>query len=343
MNVKAWLNTLTPVSRTLPIVILYVTEGCNLKCITCSYRETLQDELSLDEIAELALPLHNYGLRHIVYTGGEPLMRRDFPEICRIFGRFNVKQTLLTNGLLLNKRFEEVQNHLTEIIVSIDGSSAGTHNSIRGVPSFDLILDGINRAVAATPRPQISIRTVVQKRNFREVAEVVALAQSLRVDRISFLAADVLSDSFGRTARGSAAPREGILLSEDETAEFRALIGQMIIRFKREFDSKFISESPEKMLHIVQYFEALLGMHAFPKNRCNAPMVSAVITSTGQMLPCFFLPSFGNIRKEPLQRMVNNGQIVSTRTSVKNYALERCQKCVCTLNVSPMTAILDRF
>ena len=343
MNVKAWLNTVTSVSRTLPIVILYVTEGCNLKCITCSYREALPDELSLNEIADLARALHSFGLRHIVYTGGEPLTRRDFSDICRIFGAFKIKQTLLTNGLLLGKRFGEIHESLSEIVVSLDGSTAETHNSIRGISSFDPIIEGMKRAMSGSRRPQVSIRTVLQKRNFRDLLDMVHLAKSVGVDRISFLAADVLSDSFGRTIRGSVAPDESIMLNHDEVTEFHSLVQNMMITFKREFETKFISESPEKMLHIVQYFEALLGKSAYPGNQCNAPMVSAVITSTGDILPCFFLPSFGNIRKELLETLINNDQIVSTRTHVKNYSLERCQKCVCTLSVSPVTALFDRF
>lgn len=101
MNFSAFLNTLATHNYALPIVILYVTAGCNLRCIMCSYRDPLPNELTLDEIRKLALELSTYGLRHIVYSGGEPLTRRDFPAICELFQRSNVRQSLLTNGLLL--------------------------------------------------------------------------------------------------------------------------------------------------------------------------------------------------------------------------------------------------
>src|SRR5437867_1285405 len=100
MNVKAFLNTISNTARTLPIVILYVTEGCNLKCITCSYRQPLPNELTFHEIKELAGQLKEFGLKHIVYSGGEPLVRSDFAKICELFSKFGVKQTLHTNGLL---------------------------------------------------------------------------------------------------------------------------------------------------------------------------------------------------------------------------------------------------
>jgi MoaA/NifB/PqqE/SkfB family radical SAM enzyme len=343
MNIKALLNTLSSHSHTLPIVILYVTEGCNLQCITCSYREPTPNELSLKEITELAKRLKEYGLRHIVFSGGEPLLRRDLPQICNIFGDLGVKQTLLTNGLLLEKRLPEVQKYLSEIIVSIDGPDEKTHNAIRGVKSFEQIVKGVRRVVDSSDRQPVSIRTVLQKRNFSKVTEMVDFAKSLRVDRISFLSADVRSNSFGRDTRGTVAPDGSIVLTEAETNEFRSVVNRMVSEYGDEFEVGYISESPAKMYHIVQYYEAIIGKAPFPRNFCNAPMISAVITSTGEILPCFFLPSFGNVRHGSIENLINNSTIRSTRRDVRRYTLERCHTCVCTLHVQPHAALFDRF
>ena len=343
MNVSAWLNTLSTAARTLPIIVLYVTEGCNLRCRMCSYRNPLPNELSLPEIRNLARALGTLGLRHIVYSGGEPLLRRDFPEICGIFREAAAKQTLLTNGLLLDKRFDEIRSYLTEIIVSLDGARAGTHDEIRGVNSFDQIVEGIRNATRNPAGRTVSIRTVVHRGNFREIIEMVHLARSLGVDRVSFLSADILSGSFGRERAGKAAPDNSVVLNEEEVREFRLLVGTMAASCAGEFETGFISESPAKMYHLVEYYEALLGKRPFPRNRCNAPMVSAVVTSEGDIHPCFFLPSFGSIRKQPLNVLINSDDIVRTRSEVRAYTLERCRTCVCTLNVRPWSALLDRF
>ncbi|MBI1808035.1 MAG: radical SAM protein [Ignavibacteria bacterium] len=341
MNFKAFLNTITCTSHALPIVILYVTEGCNLRCNMCSYRDPLPNELSFPEIEKLAHVLHAHGLRRMVYSGGEPLLRRDFPVICNVFKQLGIKQTLVTNGLLLEKRLSEIYRYFTEIIVSLDGARAGTHNAIRGVESFDLIIHGIRRAVANTLN--VSIRTVLQKQNFKEVLEIVDLAKSLGVHRISFLSADVLSESFGREDRGKVSADDAIMMDQNEVGEFRVLIDRMVSEYTNEFRSKFISESPGKMYHLVQYYEALIGKALFPRNYCNAPMVSAVITSTGDVQPCFFLPTFGNLRQSSLNHLLNSDHIKSTRQDVRAYTLERCQKCVCTLNVPSPKALFDQF
>jgi MoaA/NifB/PqqE/SkfB family radical SAM enzyme len=287
--------------------------------------------------------LKEYGLRHIVFSGGEPLLRRDLPQICNIFGDLGVKQTLLTNGLLLEKRLPEIQKYFSEIIVSIDGPDEKTHNGIRGAKSFEQIVKGVRQAIDSPDRQPISIRTVLQKRNFRKVTEMVDFAKLLRVSRISFLSADVLSNSFGRDTRGTVAPDESIILTEPDTNEFRSIIDRMVSEYRDEFQGGFISESPAKMYHIVKHYEAIIGKAPFPRNSCNAPMISAVITSTGEILPCFFLPSFGNVRDGSMENLTNNITIRSTRRDVRKYTLERCHTCVCTLHVQPHAALFDRF
>lgn len=307
-------------------------------------------ELTLDEIKELAVKLNELGLRHIVYSGGEPLLRRDFSEICETFAKYNVKQSILTNGLLLEKHIRDIYKYFHEIIVSIDGADAEMHNSIRGVNSFDQIVKGIQTAVALSSPPyqggakgDVSIRSVIQKRNFRQVIKMVEHAKSLGVNRISFLSADVEPGSFGRNRTNEALQNENILLNEDEVKEFREILNTMFSEYKNDFESGFISESPVKMLRLADYFEAHLGKSNFPENECNAPMVSAVITSTGEIQPCFFLPSYGNIRTDSVNRLINSDSIKDTRRKLKNYSIERCKACVCTLSVSSKSALYDRF
>ncbi len=343
MNVKAFLNTVSSRAFSLPIVILYVTEGCNLQCITCSYRQALAGELTLEEIKDLAHSLARFGLKHIVYSGGEPLLRRDFPQICTVFGELGVKQSLLTNGLLLEKRLTELHGFFSEVIVSIDGPDQATHNDIRGIQSFNQILKGVTLATETKGFALVSIRTVIQKKNFRKIMEMVDFARSMNVDRISFLAADVLSQSFGRDRSGAVAPNTSIMLDEQETAEFRQIVEKMIARYKNEIENWFISESPGKLMHLVQYFEALTGGATFPRNICNAPTVSAVITSTGDVQPCYFLPSYSNVRSNEIPTLANSEHIRSVRRDVRDYKLERCQSCVCTLNVNSIPALLDKF
>jgi MoaA/NifB/PqqE/SkfB family radical SAM enzyme len=344
MNFKAALNTAGSRAWTLPIVLFYVTEGCNLHCITCSYRRPLPGELSLEDIRRLAVELGHLGLRRIVYSGGEPLMRADFPGICRLFQELGVKQTLLTNGFLLEKRLPEIRDFFSEIIVSIDGPTAAVHDAIRKTSSFDRIVRGfiLAREELASRCP-LSIRTVLQKANYRHIGDMVRLAQSLGAAHISFLAADVQSDAFGRRHLGAAASDDAVLLDDQDAVRFRRMVGEMKSEFAREFQSGFILEPHDKLMRIAQYYEAHLGRSAFPENVCNAPMISAVVTSTGQIQPCFFLPAYGTVETGDLKRTINVDAVRQVRRRVAAGTLDRCKTCVCSLHVSAVKATLDNF
>ena len=346
MNYKAFFNTVSTKAHCMPVVILYVTEGCNLKCLSCSYRLPMPGELTFDEIKHLAGELSAFGLKHIVYSGGEPLLRRDFRDICNLFSVLKVKQTLLTNGLLLAKRAEEFKDIFTEIIVSLDGADSETHNRLRGVNSFDLILEGIAKVRSINAAQKISIRTVLQKQNFRQLHGFIELAKKTGVNRISFLAADVSSEAYGRDnleTRSQAADPNGLILDKTEVLELKTLIYEASQKYANEFASGFISESPEKLQHIAYYYSAINGNDEFPRNFCNAPMVSAVITSTGDIHPCFFLPKYGNIRNNKFDELINSESIIKTRGLVKVMEPDRCKKCVCTLFTPPRAALMDRF
>lgn len=343
MSIPVFLNTMSSRVRALPIVILYLTSGCNLRCITCSYRHASENELTIEEYGLLAAELGSLGLRTVVYSGGEPLLRPDLRMICERFRAVGARQTLLTNGLLLRKRIPEIGEFLEEVIVSLDGPDRQTHDRIRGVASFETILDGIGETLRMQNPPAISIRCVVQKANFRTIGRMIDVAREAGVQRISFLAADMHSRAFFRPGSGDAADPGNVLLSHEEATEFKGIIEHIIREYEADIRNGFVSESPAKLRHLAEYFEACTGAVAFPRNHCNAPMVSSVITSTGDVLPCYFLPAAGNIRKTPLKVLLNNESFLRTRSGVSRYEYPECHRCVCTLRVRPLAALAGRF
>jgi MoaA/NifB/PqqE/SkfB family radical SAM enzyme len=278
-----------------------------------------------------------------VYSGGEPLIRKDLPEICKLASHIEVRQSLLTNGLLLVKRSSEIIPFLDEVIVSLDGPDANTHNAIRGLDCFDQIVRGIEGLTRTSRAPSVSVRYVVQRKNFRKVNEMVGFARELGVSKVSFLTADVRSLAFHRDQVGPVASPEEILLDRTECAEFRESITAMLEERRSDFQSHFIAESPRKMMHLVEYFEAQQEIGPLPRNECNAPSVSLVISSTGDVLPCYFLPTFSTVRSNPISRILNSAEIKSIRSAVLAYQPKECHQCVCTLNIRPFSALLDAF
>lgn len=340
MNFKALLNTISKKIHSIPIVILYVTEGCNLKCAMCSYRERLPDELTLEEIDNLSAGLANLGLKRIVFSGGEPLLRTDFEQICEAFANHNVKQTLLTNGVLLKKKIEKIAFYLDELIISIDGAAPQTHDAIRGVNSLALITEGIKLTKQNFPGLNISFRTVIQKNNFRQIKDIVQLGLDLGINRVSFLPVDVFSEAFGREHNETAVNDSSLLLTTDEVEELRKIIDGID---KKYFENHFISEPYSKLKSYADYFSSALNGSGYPPVFCNAPMMSTVITARGDVLPCFFLPKLGNIRENKLLQILNGNNAVTTRKKVKAFELERCQTCVCSLKITKRAALRGEF
>ncbi len=250
---------------------------------------------------------------------------------------------MLTNGVLLGKRIDEVASFLDEIIISLDGADAATHDSIRGVRSYDIIIENIRSTRQKFPDISISLRTVIQKKNFRQLCDIVELGLALDLQRVSFLSVDVLSEAFGREHGMATAAESELLLSQNEVQEFRASIDELAKTHAQHFTSGFISESVPKLVHLADYFEAAQTGTNFPHVDCNAPMVSTVITSTGDVLPCFFLPALGNIRTQPLKDILNSGDAKQTRHNVRNYAYDRCHTCVCSLRVSPFATLTSAW
>jgi len=138
----------------LKVLTLFVTTMCNAKCETCFFWENLNDDehvLSLDEMKRLSESMPQFP--HLLCSGGEPFMRKNFAEILCAFAANNrlVSVTIPTNGLLTRKTIEvmrkvkwEFPELLIELSFSLDGL-AETHNRLRGVPdNFRKTLETMN-------------------------------------------------------------------------------------------------------------------------------------------------------------------------------------------------------
>lgn len=140
-------------------VSIKLTENCQARCVTCDYwKHHWTDYLDTDAAIQLIRRLGEIGVTTLRFTGGEPLLRRDFFEILEAmdstpFSSIGVQ----TNGLLL-KRFADKINAspLTHVSVSLD--AVGDRNDeIRGVKGYFEraitgleLLDGKTRLIAMT-------------------------------------------------------------------------------------------------------------------------------------------------------------------------------------------------
>src|SRR5690349_9234626 len=148
MKAKNLLNLVGDRLHTLPLVILYLTDGCNSRCATCDIWRNPRRNMRMELVESVAGTFRELGVRWVLLSGGEAMQHPQWPEIARRFKDEGAHVMLLTNGLLLRKQASDVLANVDEVIVSLDGGTAETYEAIRGVDAFDLVMDGI-RAVRA--------------------------------------------------------------------------------------------------------------------------------------------------------------------------------------------------
>ena len=93
----------------------------------------------------------------------------------------------------------------------------------------------------------------------------------------------------------------------------------------------FILETPQKLRRIVAHFRAHYGMEPHVAPRCNAPWVSAVLESNGDVRPCFFHAAIGNTTGTTLGAVLNGPRAVAFRESLHVADNPTCQRCVAHL------------
>jgi MoaA/NifB/PqqE/SkfB family radical SAM enzyme len=276
--------------------------------------------------------IRTLGVKHVVLTGGEPLLNRELDAICGFFRDLGLRVTLLTTGLLLQKKADIVASGFDEIIISIDGPP-GVHDRIRRVAgAFRTIQKGVLEVRARRPGMPISCRTTVQKLNHTHLRATVSAARTLGLDSISFLAADISSAAFNREERWAPERQNEIALSRAELSELEEEIELMIQIHQEDIDQGFIAESSAKLRRIGARFREHIDGTPPKSPICNAPWVSAVIEVDGSVRPCFFHPSIGNAHQLTLEEALNTETALSFRSRLKIASDPTCQHCVCSLN-----------
>ncbi len=161
-----------------------VTDRCNIRCVYCM-PETVQflprkELLSFEEIERFVRVAAGLGITKIRLTGGEPLVRRDLPELVRKLSRVEELHDLglTTNGLLLAPLAKPLwEAGLRRINVSLDAMEAGKFEEITRRPGFEQVIEGILAAKAAGFSP-VKVNAVAMRGVTEQ--EVVPLARFAR-------------------------------------------------------------------------------------------------------------------------------------------------------------------
>ncbi|MFH1435674.1 MAG: radical SAM protein [Pseudomonadota bacterium] len=170
--------------RRRPFLVYFKpTPRCDLRCEICSRWKQKPDpgrELPLDKIKPMLEKIRRAGGAVLTLWGGEPMLRKDLPQILGAAKGLGYRTSICTNCNRLERRAGEVLPHLDVLLCSLDGYGE-VHDRLRGVKGlFERAVRGI-RLAREQRGLTIKIWATVHRKNMDQVEKLARLAQDLGV------------------------------------------------------------------------------------------------------------------------------------------------------------------
>jgi radical SAM protein with 4Fe4S-binding SPASM domain len=300
----------------------HLTEKCNLKCTHCYQNGKGSDELSFSEIhdviKEISSTLNTWQETYdmdfspsVNITGGEPLLRKDLYDVITAFKNIGFDIYLLTNGILVTNLIADKLFNLgvNGVQVSIEGPKE-IHDSIRGNNSFKHSIRGVKLLKDAGL--EVTINATVSEINAAHLAETVALASDLGVDRLGF-------SRLVPSGRGKALIKDILKTSEVE------MLYKKIFSIEPGNGLKIVTGDPVASQFRNNSSNKDLGDIAL--GGCAAGISGLTIMPDGTVVPCRRLPvPIGNVRKDSLREIWSMSPVLNDLRNKTKYK-GKCSTC----------------
>ncbi len=313
--------------------VLYIetTNRCDSLCQTCIRTfQTLEPpkDLTLAELTRIVDQLPR--LQRVFLHGiGEPLLN---PDLCRMIAYLKERDVAVVFnsdaiGLTDKKRRALIESGLDELRVSLDAATSETYRAIRGVPTFDRVVENVTALVdlqkglgLATPR--ISLWFTVMKKNVRELPDFVRLAGKIGASAVNV-------QRLVHYGQGLAVQEQSLYgslsaLEAEALAEATRLSQDLGIALSASGDA-----APEASLTPEERERPWAG--------CQRPWSLSYVTANGNVLPCCISPwtakdyaglILGNALAEPLVEIWNGERYQAFRTKFETHeAPDPCRGC----------------
>lgn len=162
-----------------------LTARCNLQCKMCLIRidndaKSRMNEKNAKEWIDMARQVKQAGTLGLLLTGGEPLLRPDFPEIYSEIASMGFVLTVYTNATLITDEiydmFRELPPH--NIGVTVYGASGRTYGLVTGsTDAYERMLEGVDRLRRLPSR--LTVRTTIIKDNLEDLDKISSWAKGL--------------------------------------------------------------------------------------------------------------------------------------------------------------------
>jgi radical SAM protein with 4Fe4S-binding SPASM domain len=150
---------------------LHITKRCQLRCIHCYSNSgpdcSAHDELPTSRWKALIEEFAASGGTHLLFTGGEPLIRRDCSELLECAKKSRLFTRILTNGLLVPRYLDVLVATVSGIQVSLGSPEEESNDLIRGTGTYRHIVHALDLLVKTPIHVQVGITAMVQ--NWRAI------------------------------------------------------------------------------------------------------------------------------------------------------------------------------
>ncbi len=171
-----------------------ITKACNFACVHClsgAGKKWPVYTIRTNEAKYIIREIGNLGIARVAWSGGEPLLRDDLPDIMTDGLKSGIKSfTMVTNGYLINKELVErlVNSGLTNVQISIDGEDE-KHNKILRKGPADCFLKAIKAIdICLNAGLNVSLGVMLYPQVIHSLDNIYDMAIKLNVDRLRFSA-----------------------------------------------------------------------------------------------------------------------------------------------------------
>lgn len=169
--------------RNITYLRISVTDLCNLRCKYCMPESGVKslchsDILSIEEIVEIVKVASKNGIKKIRLTGGEPLVRRGFINLCKQISEINEIEdiAITTNGVHLKDMADELfENKVRRINFSLDTLVKEKYNDITRRNDFDKTMESLFYVIKKGFKVKINV-VLIGGFNDDEIHDFVNLA-----------------------------------------------------------------------------------------------------------------------------------------------------------------------
>ena len=317
-----------------PVIVWNITKQCNLKCVHCyAHAKNIpsDNELTTKEGKKLIDDLAQFGVPVLLFSGGEPLMRDDLPELAAYAVEKGMRAVISTNGTLITEAIAKTLKKigLSYVGISLDGME-DIHDRFRGVKgAFKSAMKGIENCKAAGIK--VGLRFTINKFNAFEIPNIFKLLEEMDIPRACFY-------HLVYAGRGSQ------LVKEDSThKETRAVVDLIMDLTKKLHDRG----KPKEVLTVDNHADGpYLYLRLLKENPEHAAKVLELLkmnegNNSGRGIGCVSWDgqvyadqfwrhySFGNVRTRPFSKIWTDtsNPLMKQLKGKKRYVKGRCATC----------------